>query len=193
MCIRDRLNPQDDEMRRLTFCTLLGFLLVPVTVEAQPRLMFGGGLSSPYSDFGEGAEAGWHGMAGLQLEVPGIPIAIRADAAHHSFGEMEASGVTERTTLLTGAISGVLTLPGIGIGPYLLGGLGVSRNKTDLIISALSASGSTTRSDPSFHLGAGVTLGALGFGGFAEIRGTQASSGMGSSLRFLAATVGIRL
>ncbi len=180
-------------MRRLTFCALLGFLLVAADIEAQPRIMLGGGLSSPQSDFGEGAKNGWHGMAGLQLEVPGIPIAIRADAANHSFGEMAASSLTSKTTLLTGAISGVLTLPGVGIGPYLLGGLGVSRNTTDLIIGALSAAGSTSRSDPSFHLGAGVTIGALGFGGFAEIRGTQVSDGMGSSLRFLAATVGIRL
>ena len=180
-------------MRRLTFCALLCFLFVPADVEAQPRLMFGGGLSSPQSNFAEEAEAGWHGMAGLQLEVPGIPIAIRADGALHSFGEMTTSSLISKTTLLTGAISGVLTLPGVGIGPYLLGGLGVSQNTTDLTISALSAAGSTSRSDPSFHLGAGVTLGALGFGGFAEIRGTQVSSGLGSSWRFLVATVGIRL
>ncbi len=169
-------------MRRLTLFALFALLLVPAAVEAQPRIMAGGGLSSPIGDFGDAADAGWHGMVGLQLGFPTLPIAVRADGAYHSFGE--ASPVAKQS-MLAGALSAVFNLPGVGINPYLLGGLGMYRTSIDI-------SGVDAVSDPGFHLAFGVNLGALGFGGFGEVRFVNVNGDVADA-RFVTATVGIRL
>lgn len=169
-------------MRRLTLLAALALLSAPVGAEAQVSLLAGGGLSTPIGDFGDVAEAGWHGMAGLQLSVPAIPVALRADGGYHSFGQ--ASG-SPSTSVLSGAASLVVSLPGVGLVPYLLGGVGKHRRSVD-------QSGVDPVSDNGYHVAFGVNIGALGFGGFGEVRFVNISHSVGNS-RFVTATLGLRL
>jgi hypothetical protein len=184
-----QLTPQTigiDDMRRfasLAACTLtftLSLILAPTRVDAQPRIMAGAGISTPLGDFGENAGVGWHGTAGLQLAIPTIPIALRADGAHHSFGE---EATAPKTSMLTGALSVVVDLPGVGIVPYFLGGVGMYRTSVDDFEAV---------SDPGFHGAFGVNIGALGFGGFGEVRLANVNAA-GGDVRFVTATVGFRL
>ena len=158
----------------------LALAAAPRGVDAQPRIMAGAGLSTPFSDLGDGAGVGWHGTAGLQLSVPTIPIALRADGAYHSFGEESPA---PKLSMLTGALSLVVDLPGVGLVPYLLGGIGMYRSSFD---------GFDPVSDPGFHGAFGVNIGALGFGGFAEARFVNVN-GDGGDSRYVTATVGFRL
>ena len=170
-------------MRRFSFVALglsLSLVFAPSAVEAQPRIMAGAGLSTPVGDFGDGADVGWHASAGLQLGFPTLPVAIRADGAYHSFGE-EIAGLAPN--MLAGALSGVVNLPGVGLVPYLLAGVGMYRT---------SVEGADAVSDPGFHGAFGVNIGALGFGGFGEVRFVNVNGDAGDA-RFVTATVGFRL
>jgi hypothetical protein len=172
-------------MRRSTVIAalVLAFLLAfPFGTEAQARPMAGAGLSTPIGDFGDAAEAGWHLMAGLQLSVPAIPIALRADGGYHSFGE--ATGAPS-VDMLAGSLSLVLNLPGVGLVPYILGGLGTYRSSVDV-------AGVDPVTDNGFHGGFGVNIGAIGFGGFGEVRVVNVSQDAGDA-RFVTATLGLRL
>jgi hypothetical protein len=167
-------------MRRMTWLASLLLLLVPVVGAAQVRLMGGAGLSSPIGAFGDVADVGWHATAGLQLGVPSLPVGLRADGAYHSFGEASPA---PKVSMLSGALSVVVTLPGVGLEPYFLGGVGRYRS---------SVKGADATSENGFHGAFGVNIGALGFGGFAEVRLVSVNGG-GSDSRFVTATVGIRL
>jgi len=162
-----------------TFAFLL--LLVPSVAQAQPRFMGGVGLSSPLGDFGSVAGVGWNANAGIQLAIPSIPIALRADGAYHAFGE-DTPGAKVR--MLTGALSAVFVLPGVGLGPYLLGGIGAYRR------GVADEDGIT---DGGFQAAFGVNIGEeTGFGGFAEVRFANVNA-EGGDIRFVTASIGILL
>lgn len=175
-------------MRRRTLLVALFLLpgLAPAAAEAQPRLMGGGGLSTPFGDLGDRADVGWHALAGLQLGFPTFPLALRADGAYHSFGEASATGeapAPPKTSMLSGHLSIVWMLAEVGLNPYVLGGVGMHRQ---------SVEGQDANSDSGFHAAFGVDIGALGFGGFGEARFVNVNGDDGDS-RFVTFTLGIRL
>jgi hypothetical protein len=71
----------------------------------------------------------------------------------------------------------------VGLVPYLLGGVGAYRT---------SAEGADAVSDNGFHAAFGVNIGAIGFGGFGEVRLVNVN-GDGGDARFVTATLGLRL
>ena len=77
----------------------------------------------------------------------------------------------------------ILGLGGIGLQPYLLAGIGSYR---------LDAGGTEeAQTNRGFHGGFGVGIGALGFGGFAEIRFVSIS-GDTRNIRYIPVTLGLR-
>ncbi len=164
-------------MRRITLLSAFVFLLIPASVEAQPRLMIGGGLSNPTGDFSDVAGSGFHGRAGLQIGVPAFPLAVRADGEYHSFGEEDPA--LGKYSILDGTLSAVLSLGGIGLSPYVLAGIGAYRVSTDILDGS---------SQTGYHGGFGVSLGALGFGGWVELRYVKIED-----LKYIPISVGIRL
>ena len=169
-------------MRRSTILAAVLLLSLPLAAQAQPRILAGLGLSTPIGDFGDAAESGWHATAGMQLSVPAIPIALRGDGAYHSFGQ--ATGAP-KASVLSGALSLVFNLPGVGLVPYVLAGVGAYRTSVDV-------SGVDAVSDNGFHGAFGVNIGALGFGGFGEVRLVNINQSVGDA-RFVTATLGFRL
>ena len=167
-------------MRRLILLTSLAILAAPVSACAQVLLMAGGGLSTPVGDFGDAAEAGWHLTGGLQLGVPTIPVALRADGGYHSFGQARPAPSLD---MLGGNLSLVFNLPGVGLVPYLLAGVGAYRT---------TAEGLDAVSDNGFHAAFGVNIGEIGFGGFGEVRFVNVNQDV-SDARFVMATLGFRL
>jgi len=167
-------------MRRLILLTLLAIFAAPVVASAQVRLMAGGGLSTPIGDFGDAAEAGWHLTGGMQLGVPTIPIALRGDGAYHSFGQASSAPSVD---MLGGTLSLVFNLPGVGLVPYLLAGVGAYRTTVE---------GLDAVSDNGFHAAFGVNIGAIGLGGFGEVRFVNVNQSAGDA-RFVTATLGLRL
>jgi hypothetical protein len=171
-------------MRALIPFALFVVSFLPSPVEAQPRIMIGGGVTSPNGSLTQSAATGYHGQVGLHVGIPTLPIAFRADGGFHRLSGVNASFA--RTQILAGSLSGVLTLPGISLSPYLLAGVGTYRKES-------GAPGSTqTVSDTGYHGGFGVNIGAGGLGAFAEIRFVQINRETVTT-RFIPLTFGIRL
>jgi hypothetical protein len=170
-------------MRRLQLLIAL-VLLTPAVVVGQPRLMLGGGVSTPNGDVTEVAGTGFHAQAGLFVAIPTLPVGLRADGVYHRLGA--AGSAFDRTGILGGNLSMVFTLPGVGLSPYFFGGLGSYRTE-------LGAIGVTeTVTDTGYHGGFGVNVGTGGLGGFAEIRYLQIS-GDARTIRLIPLTLGLRL
>ncbi len=165
-------------MRRIAFLAAL-LLVLPTAAESQTRLLVGAGLSTPNGDFSDAVDAGLHGRVGLQVGVPVFPVSARAEGELHRFGE---KATDDNTTMLTGTLSAVLSLGGIGLSPYVIAGIGQYRIDGS-VGDAITKNG--------IHGGFGVSLGALGVGGFAEIRLVSISSDVGNR-RYIPVTVGLR-
>lgn len=170
-------------MRRFALSAALVCLLVPCTARAQLRLLGGVGVTNPLSDLNDVADVGWHAMGGIQLGIATIPVALRADGGYHSFGEQ---GSNPQTTILSGALSLVVSFPGIGLKPYVLGGVGTYRTSYDV-------PGSSSVTNGGIHGAFGVDIGAVGIGGFGEVRFSSVKTEESTNLRFVTATLGIRL
>ena len=170
-------------MRRLALLTVvLALALTPAAAEAQARLLIGGGLSQPSGDFADDVDSGLHGRVGLQVGVPVFPVSLRGEGELHQFSEK--AGTDNTTTMLNGTLSAVLSLGGIGLSPYVIGGVGTYR---------LDSGVADPVTNRGVHGGFGVSLGALGFGGFAEIRLVNISgTGGADATRFIPLTVGLR-
>jgi len=148
-------------MRHLAL--LIAFCLItPGLAQAQPHLLVGAGVTSPSGDIADLADTGFHIQAGFKVSIPSTPVSLQADGGYHTMSGSDATA--DDTKVLAGALSVVYSLGGIGLSPYLLGGVGRYRIESGLV-------GMTeTRTDSGYHAGFGVSLGGLGFGGFAEIR-----------------------
>jgi len=169
-------------MRRVLTLTFAA-MLAPAVVHAQPRLMVGGGFSAPNGDATATMETGYHWQASLHVDIPTLPIALRADGAYHRLNS--PNPVAAQNAILNGALSLVYILPGVGLQPYLLGGLGSYRVES-------GPEGMTeTVTDPGYHGGFGVAIGGLGFSAFAEIRYVQINAA--TTTRLIPFTIGLRL
>ena len=167
-------------MRKITLLTILALASTPVISRAQVRLLIGGGLSQPNGDFSEQVNTGLHGRVGLQVGVPVFPLSLRGEGEIHQFSKPTGA---ENTAMLNGALSAVLGLGGIGLQPYLLAGMGSYRLDT--------RSAELPETSRGIHGGFGVGIGALGFGGFAEVRFVSISGDSGNT-RYIPVTLGLR-
>jgi len=172
-------------MRRTALLATLALsLALPAASAAQVSLMGGVGVTNPLGDLNDAADVGWHALAGVQLGIATIPIQLRADGGYHSFG---AQSSTPAVDVLSGALSLVVPFPGVGLSPYVLGGIGMYRTSFD--DDAIE-----NQSDTGIHGAFGVDIGAAGgFGGFAEVRFVDVNTNAEGSRRFVTATLGIRL
>ena len=170
-------------MRKTALIATVAFLLLPAVSEAQVRILGGVGVSNPMSDLNSTTDVGWHASAGLQLGIAALPVALRADGARHSFGQQAANPTV---SILSGALSVVVMFPGLGLSPYILGGLGAYRTSID-------APGAPTESDTGVHGAFGVDIGALSAGAFAEVRLVNVGTASAGNRRYVSATLGFRL
>jgi hypothetical protein len=168
-------------MRRITLLVALALALPPVVVQAQPHLIVGGGITTPSGDFKDSANTGYHLRVGVEIGLPTLPVSLRADGNYHRLGE--ANATFEATSILGGAVSAVFALPGVGLVPYLLGGVGRYRTDQGLVGSSVT----DTRS--GFHAGFGINLGAVGF---VEIRYVRIDGDPGDT-KYIPMTIGFRL
>ncbi len=165
-------------MRRFALLTAL-LLALPAAAHGQTRLLLGGGLSTPNGDLADAVNTGLHGRVGLQVGVPVFPVSFRGEGGYHRFPE---KGGDDNTTMLTGSFSAVLSFGGIGLSPYAIAGIGQYR---------MDSSAGEAVTNSGFHGGFGVSIGALGVGGFAEIRVVNIN-GENGDVRYIPVTVGLR-
>lgn len=169
--------------RSLPFVLALAFL-VPAAADAQPRFLVGGGFSSPSGTLSDAADTGYHGQVGLYIQIPTLPVGLRGDGAIHQLGSPTLG--LEDPQILGGSLSLVYDLPGVGMVPYLLMGIGSYQIKAGPVGDAEKIT------NTGYHGGFGVNIGAAGLGGFAEIRFVRIGGDPDTS-SFIPMTLGFRL
>lgn len=171
-------------MRRLFLLTFALAALIPSGADAQPRFMVAGGFTAPTGSFSDVADAGYHGQVGLYVSIPTIPLGLRGDGFFHRLGSPSAA--LEDTQVLGGTLSVVYDLPGMGLVPYVLAGLGAYQVETGPVGATVKAN------DNGYHGGFGVNIGAgTGVSAFAEIR--YIKIGGGSDATLIPFTFGLKL
>lgn len=141
--------------------------MVPAAGAAgQVQLSVAGGPSFPVGHLGDEFQLGYRVQTSAGLSVP-LPIGFRVDAAYTHFPETHGSFRN-----ISGTANGIVNLGGIGVSPYLIGGLGVYNSRVshdeDDEHDHDHADGSTTNLGVNF--GAGVRMPLPGLTLFVEAR-----------------------
>jgi hypothetical protein len=163
--------------RRLPFF-VLALSVLPAAGQAQ--VLLGAGFTSPTGDFTEVADPGYHVTVGFEVGIPSLPVGLRLDGAYHRMPAPSAEYDAPR--IVGGGLDVVFHLPGSGIEPYMLVGIGRYR------VSSGPAGSGEVDHDRGFHAGFGVNLGSAAF---VEIRWVRISS-EGPNVHYVPVSVGLR-
>ena len=135
--------------------------------EAQSPVRFGlaGGLSLPQGEDSDFLENGFHGQVMLGFGMMALPVKLRADLSYHSFGGKDgtlAEGADAR--VISGALNANIGMGGIGVKPYLSGGLGMYNMKVEAFGEDV------TETDFGVNAGVGLEFSLTGMSTFLEAR-----------------------
>lgn len=150
--------------RTLALAILAAAIAIPAqSASAQLPISFGiaAGATFPSGDLGDAAKTGYHVLATIDAHAPLMPVGFRADGM---FNELDLELGSGKSRVWSGTANVVLNAGGLG--PYLIGGLGVYH-------TTLSGGGLlTSDSETKFGLngGVGIRIPLTGFSAFAEAR-----------------------
>jgi hypothetical protein len=160
-------------------------LVVAAASPASAQIGFGiaGGPSFGLGDSFSAYDMGYHVQGSASLSIPLIPIGVRVDGLYNRF---PSDGATFQT--LGGSVNGILSIPSVGITPYVIGGVGMYKNKVDF-----ENNDDTSTTDFGVNIGAGVKLGLPGLGVYVEgrLHNIFGDEGAGS-LRFAPLSIGLK-
>lgn len=149
--------------------TLAVALALPAAADAQfpgVRLGVAGGPSFPLGDLADEANAGFHVRGGLGLEIPLLPLGVRADVIWQRFPDVESGNFTQ----LGGLLNATWRMPMPLARPYLVGGAGLMRHEEPDVDHVDHAHESGTSTEFAFAVGGGLELRLIGLGAFLEAR-----------------------
>ena len=148
---------------RLAAVALIAFASV---AQAQ-RPVFGAavGLTAPQGDFGDVVDNGYHVGAAMGFKVPVLPVALRADLAYTMFDGVDDADLSVNTLNLS--VNAVHAFAGVGVRPYVIGGLGMYRTTAEF------GDVEDTSTDLGLNGGAGVQFKLAGLQTFVEARYTH--------------------
>lgn len=158
---------------RVGAIVLASMLVCAAGASAQvPRIWhvgFAGGMSLPVSDAKDVLKNGFHGQGFFGIDLPKLPLGLRAALDYERFDLKGLSGTTSGTgSLLGGMANGLWHFPAGPVKPYLSAGLGGFNVKSEI------DSAGTTTSASKIHFavnaGAGLELKLGSISGFIEGR-----------------------
>ena len=142
----------------------LGLVLIAAPASAQLKWNIGLGLNLPQADLADdaiaNAKSGFGVRGGAGFGAPMAPISFRAEAGYDMW---KIDGTSESFNMLSFSGDVIYSLPGVGVKPYILGG--VNWNQLGSTVS-----GSTSESGIGFNLGAGLNFALGGMGAYVEAR-----------------------
>ena len=132
------------------------------------KLGISGGVAMPNGDLSDGFKTGYNVNLGLDVKPPALPVGFRVEALLNQLSGKEISedGITLTVPdlrIIGGTANAVFQFPGVGIKPYLIGGVGMYNSKVDFD----GAEGST---DFGINGGAGLKFSLGAFETYAEAR-----------------------
>lgn len=161
----------------------LGAASLPAQSGADARLVnFGiaGGVALPTTDIHVNEEtftapaSGYVVMALLEVNLPFVPFGVRADAMYQGLRfEDDAAGPGSgdgEGNILAGTVNGVFRLPGLGVRPYLIAGVGYYNLAVDLENEPLGQALSEDTRQFGVNGGIGLRIPLGGINAFIEAR-----------------------
>lgn len=163
----------------------------PAAAHAQSPLRFGlaAGATFPTGDYGDAFESGYHVSGSVTGKPMLSPIGVRGEVMWNS---MEAGNDVDATlNVLAGTLNAEIGLSGVGVRPYLIGGIGLYRVNvdSDALDNILGPGEAETKF--GFNVGAGLDFGLAGFSAFAEARFHSAQTD-GGATTFVPLSFGVR-
>lgn len=132
----------------------------PLTAQRLVSLNVGGGASIPIGNLADGADPGWHALAGLGIGSLMQPIGIRVEGAYNRFG----SDLTADPVIISATLNVTYRLPMTNspVSPYVITGWGAHW---------LDCSGAACDADQRYGGNAGLGMKFnVGLRGFVESR-----------------------
>ena len=167
-----------------------------------------GGASVPIGDLAETGEEGGNATTGfnvagmLTFAPPALPVALRVEVGYDRFGTdldldvfgPDAENVDANWSVVSGTANAVLGLGGVGVRPYLIGGVGVYRY--ELKVSGDDGEGGTVSfafddTDIGVNGGLGLRFGLGALNTFVEARVHHIFAE--EALQFVPISVGLEL
>lgn len=155
--------------RIVSWLAVLGMAAVvsASVVEAQNPVRFGiaGGMTLPTGDDKDFVDNGFHGQLMLGFGMMALPVKLRADLSYHSFDGKDNVLLGDASVrVIGGAVNAIVGMGGVGVKPYLTGGLGLYNSKLKI--------GGAEESETDFGLngGVGIEFGLTGMSTFLEVR-----------------------
>jgi len=161
-------------------------LMAPVAVSGQSvlgpiQVGVAAGAAIPVSDLSNNFNTGFNVMGTAGISPVGLPVGFRGDVAYSQFGSKGATNIKAKFASVTG--NAVLSMAGVGITPYAIGGIGWYHVSS-------SVTGSAASNDFGFNIGGGVNIPLSGFKTFVEARYNRVSEN-GGSASFVPITFGV--
>lgn len=152
-------------MKRIAFAALaLGALVTASAVQAQMPVKFGiaGGITLPTGTDRDAVDNGFNAQAMVGFGMIAMPMKIRADVAYHSFSGKEGTLLADlNSRVVSGTVNAIFSMGGIGVKPYLIGGVGGYNSKLE-----------SFQAETKFGIngGLGIQFGLTGISTFLEAR-----------------------
>jgi opacity protein-like surface antigen len=144
-------------------------LALPGGADAQlpgVRLGVAGGPSFPLGDLADEASTGFHLRGGLGVEIPLVPLGVRADVVWQQFPDEHAGNFTQ----LGGLLNATWRMPMPLARPYLIGGAGLMRHEEPDEDHGDHAHEGGSSTEFAFAAGGGLEIRLLRLGAFLEAR-----------------------
>lgn len=147
----------------------LGALALPAAASAQflpVSVGVSAGPSFPTGHFAEEAGTGFNVQGSLGLDVPALPVGLRADLLWQRFPDEHEGSFTE----VGGLLNATAGLPLPLARPYVVGGVGLVHHDAPEEEHGDHVHEGESGSSFAFNVGAGVQLSLLGLSGVLEAR-----------------------
>jgi len=153
-------------MRRFLSAFVVGAALVAgaSTAEAQRPFTVGlsAGASIPLSDLSDSHKVGYNAAAHLGINMPMSPVGFRLEGFYNKFaGQDEGVFTNPDRRIAGGNVNITYAFGGMGMRPYVIGGVGSYNVKDD---------GGASRTDFGINAGVGAKFQLSGLGTFVEAR-----------------------
>lgn len=120
------------------------------------------GATLPFGDYTDSFNSGYNGTVFLGVTPYGSPIGLRLDGMYN---KLSGKGGIPDDRIIAGSANVVFNLPGVGIRPYLIGGVGYYNVKQDENLGPTA-----DLNKVGFNGGAGAAFPLSGFSAFLEAR-----------------------
>ena len=163
---------------------IFGARTLPAQYSMSVNVGIAAGAAIPVGDFADAFNTGYNGTVMLDIQPVRSPVGLRIDGMYNKFIGRDDLGVNQPDASIIGGTADIVyKLPGVGIRPYLIGGVGYYGYKLDV-------AGADRTNKFGLNGGVGAQFALSGFNAFLEARFHHVST-EGASTQFIPVIFGL--